>query len=154
MRTLLVVTTTVFAAGCGLLGPRQDATLTISLPVCCHTAQWPIGDTSYVTVNSSLDDPNGLAGLSILIGGEIPSRDLTAQDFVGHSQTPFLVPDAGAATFSARLALGGQVVAEGRGTWNLEPEVEWQLEVSRAPYPINEGLNGIDLANPRCSSFW
>lgn len=155
MRTLmLVLVTLVVAGGCSLLGPGQDATLSVSVPVCCYEEQWPIGDTTSVTVNTSLDDPRGLAGLEITIGGQIPTRVFTAADFVDHAEPRFTVPDGGVATVFARLIQDGRIVAEGSESWPLEPEVVWRLNVTRAPYPVNEGLNGVDLENPRCQWFW
>ena len=153
MRVITLVAT-VLAAGCNLLDPRQDATLLISVDTGGYKAQWPIGDSTRVTVNTSLDDPKGLAGLQVTIGGQIAGREFTALDFVDQSEPRFTVPDAGVATIATRLVQDGRVVAEGYQSWPLEPDVEWKLRVTRAPYPPSEALNGIDLENPRCQWFW
>ncbi len=153
-RVLVVLVVTAVAAGCDLLGFRPDATLLIQVSVGRGSAQWPLGGSTFVETNGSVDDQKGFAGLEITTGGGIPRRVFTAADFVDYPGPSFTVPDAGVARVAAGLVQDGQIVAEGSVSWPLEPEVEWRLDVDRAPYPPSEALNGIDLDDPQCSWFW
>lgn len=150
----LVLVVTAVVAGCDLLGLGQDATLVIQVSVGRGSTQWPLGSSTFVEVNGSLDDQKGFAGLDMTIGGEIPRREFTATDFVDYPGPSFAVPDAGVARAAVRLMQDGRVAAAGTVSWPLEPEVDWELTVDRAPYPPNEALNGIDLNDPQCSWFW
>lgn len=150
----LLYLATVFAAGaCGLF--PQDPTLEITVDEGGGSLWWPPGqDTVRVQIVSGLGDPKGLAGLELGIGGALPARVLTATDLAGENP-PFVVPNEGTATVTVRLVQDGQVVAEGTEEWTLEPEVEWGLNVTRAPHPADEGYASLsDLEDPQCSWFW
>ena len=145
---------TILAAGaCGLF--PLDPTLEISVDDSEGSEWWPPGqDTVRVQIVNGLDDPKGLAGLELSIGGALPKKLYTATDLAGESPR-FVVSDAGIATVTARLVQDGRVVAEGTEEWTLESEVEWTLDVTRAPWPTNEASGSLlDLENPECSWFW
>ena len=150
-RTLYLAT--ILAAGaCGLF--PQDPTLEITVDDGGGSARWTPGqDTVRVEIVNGLDDPKGLAGLELSVGGALPNRVFTANDLAGENPL-FVVPDAGIATVTVRLVQDGQVVAEGTEEWTLEPEVEWELRVTRAPRPVAEGYSLWDLEDPQCSWFW
>ncbi len=151
---VLVLAVTVVASGCDLLGLRPDATLLIQVSVGHGRTQWPLRSTTFVETNGSLDDEKGFAGLEITTGGDIPRRVFTATDFVDYPGPSLTVPDAGVARVAARLVQHGKIVAEGAVSWPLEPELEWRLDVDRAPYPPGHALNGrLDLDDPQCSWF-
>ena len=149
-RTLYLAT--ILATGaCGLF--PQDPTMEITVNDGGGSLWWPPGqDTVRVQIVNGLDDPKGLAGLELSIGGALPKRVFTATDLAGESPL-FVVPGAGIATVTARLVQDGQVVAEGTEEWTLEPEVEWRLDVTRAPWPADE-IGPMDLENPQCNWFW
>ena len=70
----------------------------------------------------------------------------------------FEVAELGTIHFAATLRQEGIVAAEGRGSWALEPDVEWELEVERAIYPSGAppGHPPMNLRtpNPDCYWFW
>jgi len=150
----LVLVVTAVAAGCDLLGLRPDATLLIQVSVGRGSAQWPLGSSTLVETNGAVDDQKGFAGLEITTGGAIQQRVFTATDFVDYPGPSFTVLDAGEARAAVRLMQDRRVAAEGTVSWPLEPEVDWELTVDRAPYPPSEAFNGIDLDDPQCSWFW
>lgn len=148
---------TILAAGACGLSP-QDPTLEITVYDGGGWAWWPPGqDTVKVEIVNGLDDPRGLAGLELGVGGALPNRVFAATDLAGAAdagENPlFGVPDAGIAVVTARLVQDGQVVAEGTEEWTLEPEVEWELVVTRAPWPSSE-MADMDPENTECWWWW
>ncbi len=106
-----------------------------------------------VVLLNGLDDPNGLAGLEVEIGGHgIDRRVLTAKDL---PSARFGVPESGTIQVAVGLRRDGRVVAEGRATWDLDADVEWWAEVRRAPYPLGAVADNITGPNPiSCNWFW
>lgn len=136
----------------------QEATLLIEVDSKERRFRWaPDGNDREGNLVNSLDDPRGFAGLELEIGGTGPLRMFTASDFADGVRE-FRVPDSGYVTFSARLRQDADVVAEGSGRWALEPNVEWRLEVSRAPLPRGQvfgfTLDDLKKENPPCGWFW
>ena len=98
---------------------------------------------------SSPGGPEGLAGIELDIGGAIfPERLLTATDLV--ADTLFVVPDGGTATVAARLVQDGRTVAGGTAEWDLEPEAEWRLWISRDLHPDDLITDDLENGNPVC----
>ncbi|MDE2973967.1 MAG: hypothetical protein OXU64_04460 [Gemmatimonadota bacterium] len=144
----LYLATTLASGACA-----QDPTLEITVYDRGGSQRWPLGqDTVRVQIVSGLDDPKGLAGLELGIGGALPRRVFKATDLAGENP-PFVVPGEGVATVTVRLVQDGQVVAGGAEEWTLEPEVEWNLDVARVPWPPSE-IGVMDLENPECNWFW
>ncbi|MDE2980976.1 MAG: hypothetical protein OXU74_07245 [Gemmatimonadota bacterium] len=134
--------------GCGLF---QDSQLEITAgsgeaPV--HTAKWPWATSETVTVNNSVADSAGLAGLEVevfLPGG--PDITLRASDFDGRRNLtygPILIGrDSGEARIFARLRRHRTVVAAGSISWILGDRARWQVMVVRHAHPgyADENLN-------------
>ena len=145
----------VAATGSCFLFP-QEPTLTVEASGADSSwVTWPLGqDTARVLVINGLDDPKGLAGLEIEIGGAVfPERLFTATAGLG---TQFVVPDGGRAMVTVRLMQDGRAVAEGTVEWDLESEIQWTLVVERAPYhSYNGNASGVEPGeDPRCGWFW
>ena len=135
----------------------QDATLEVIVYSTERRVRFPLdGSGRKVTLVNSLDDPRGFAGLELEITGVGPRVTLAAADFaVADDQPKFSVPDSGALRFFARLTQDGRVVAEGSGSWNLDPRAEWRLTVNRAPFPEDQPmrLDEIEKRDPPCVWF-
>ena len=128
----------------------RGASLMVTAPSGEARIMWK--NQSVVLLNG-LDDPNGLAGLEVEIGGHgIDRRVLTAKDL---PSARFGVPESGTIQVAVGLRRDGRVVAEGRATWDLEADVEWWAEVRRAPYPLGAVADNITGPNPiSCNWFW
>ncbi len=151
---------------------------TVFLAVACHASQatqleisaganyadavfemeWPPDSGETVTVNQSLRDPVGLAGIEINI--RIPSEPpvkLTASDFRGRLNNTFggiQVPGEGMASVVVKLYQGAELVAEGHTSWLLETGIEqWSLAIERMPVAFGVRLREGDSA-PRCHFPW
>lgn len=61
---------------------------------------------------------------------------------------PFDVPESGTAHVLVRLKRDGEVVAEGIAEWPLAPDVEWEIEVERSPFPLPRGSASTTRPNP------
>lgn len=159
-RATLFAALCVAVPSCSSLFEAQDATLLIEVYTRETTMPWPRDGHSEVTLVNSLDDPRGFAGLELeIVGAGGPRVTFMAADFTdADNERTFRVPDSGEMTVSARLTQEDRVVAEGTGSWTLEPKVEWELTVSRAPVPPSERywytMDDIGKANPPCYWFW
>ena len=153
-RTLQAVAVVAATGSCFLL-PQEEATLTMEASGADSSwVTWPLDqNTKRVLVLNGLDDPKGLAGLELDIGGAILPEQFTATTGLG---TQFVVPDGGTATVTARLVQDGRTVAEGTAEWGLESEIRWTLFVERAPFhSYNGNASGVEPGeDPRCGWFW
>ena len=158
-RATLLAALCIAVPSCSILVAPQDATLHVIVHSSEMSMRWPLDDSGReVTLVNALDDPHGFAGLELEIAGAGPRMTFTAADFATAERQPkFGVPDSGDVTFRARLTQDDHVVAEGSGSWNLEPQVEWRLIVSRTPLPINQrfgfSMDDIEHENPPCAWF-
>ena len=120
--------------------------------------EWTPGSGEYVTVNQSLTDPAGFAGIEIEIRvpGE-PLRTFTAINFRGrlnNTVDQIEVPQEGTATIRVKLYQHGDLVAEGHISWPLDTGVErWVLLVERAPVAFGVAIYKDD-PTPRCHFPW
>ena len=120
--------------------------------------EWPAGSGEHVTVNQSLTDSAGFAGVEIevRVPGE-PIRNLTAIDFRGQLNNTvdhIEVPKAGTASIFVKLRQHGELVAEGHISWPLDTGVErWVLLVERAPVAFGVAIYEDD-PTPRCHFPW
>ncbi|WP_425152556.1 hypothetical protein [Candidatus Palauibacter sp.] len=136
-------------AACGtILGVFRDASLEVTVPSGERQVRWK--DQRLALVNG-LDDPKGLAGLEVEVGGRgVDRRVLTAQDL---PSAPFEVPESGVIEIDVRLRLDGRAVSQGRASWDLEPDVEWKADILRAPFPGSPADN-ITGPNPIECRWW
>lgn len=134
----------------------RDATLEISVKSGGGSAEWPRDQLGARTaLVNGLDNPRGMAGFTMELAWPGFERAFTASDFADGAEPHFTVPDSGTLTLAVQLQQDSLVVAEGVESWQLEPEVEWQMVVQRAPYPASEGFSDMeDIRNPQCSWFW
>ena len=104
-----------------------------------------------VTADGEIGNPKGLAGLEI----RVDNRVFTAADL---PSPRFEVAERGTMHFTVTLRQEGIVAAEGSGSWALEPDVEWELEVERAIYPSGappgHPPTNLHTPNPDCYWFW
>lgn len=120
--------------------------------------EWPAGTGEHVTVNQSLTDSAGFAGveIEIKVPGE-PLRRLTAINFRGrlNNTVDYIeVPKEGTATIFVKLHQHGELVAEGHTAWHLDTGVErWVLLVARAPVAFGVAIYEDD-PTPRCHFPW
>lgn len=125
-----------------------------SLQVTVPTGQTQVGSRVFV---NGLDDPKGLAGFEVEVSGQGMDRQVfTAGELPSHR---FGVPDSGTINVNLRLRQDGVVVAEGRATWTLKPDVEWSAKVDRTWLPSGmpdnfTGPNPIGCAWFWCHSVW
>ena len=122
--------------------PRSTLTVTVRLTSSFHW-EWPRGSGNSVVVNSALDDEAGLAGIEVEItdvadGGLVRTHSFDASD-LAEGVTPYEVPESGTAQALVRLTQDGKVVAIGIAEWPLRPEIEWEVEIQRAPRPMSVG---------------
>jgi len=147
MNTMRALITGVLALGaCDLF---EDSELEIragsgETPV--YTTEWPPGSGEQITVNNSLTDSAGLAGLEVDVfapGG--PDIMLTAEDFDRHYHTygPIAIERDVEARVFARLRQHGTHVAEGSIAWTLGDRTRWEVMIVRHTHPgfANENLN-------------
>ena len=153
--TPAVASLAFLAAGCvNPFAPARDSMLELVVASDPVLVQLSSGDTARVRLVNGFDDPKGFAGLEVIISGEnMPTRTYGAPNLAGGAVPRFKVPDTGYATVTARIIQGGRVVAEVSERWGLGPELHWDLNVERAPYPVNEGFLP-DPENPECQWFW
>ncbi len=132
-----------------ILGVFRGASLEVTVSGLTRT-QWK---AQLLVLSNGLDDPNGLAGLEVEVGGRgVDRRVFTAGSL---PSARFEVPESGAIEIDVRLRRGGRVVAEGLAIWDLEADVEWTTRVMRAPYPAGALPDNITGPNPiKCNWFW
>ena len=103
-----------------------------------HQREWPRGSGSTVTINNSLDDEAGLAGLEVEItdvaDGLMRTHRFDASDIEG-GLPPYEVPESGTAYAVVRLTRHSEVAAMGIAEWSLQPAIRWEVEIQRSPYP-------------------
>ncbi|MDE0358992.1 MAG: hypothetical protein OXN92_14835 [Gammaproteobacteria bacterium] len=145
----------LLAAGCvNPFAPSRDSMLEIFVGSKPVWVQLSSRDTTMVQLVNGLDDPKGFAGLEIIVSAEdMPTRRYTASHFASVDETKFKVPETGFATVTARVVQDDRIVAEVSERWGLGPELQWDIDVERAPYPGNEGFLP-DPENPECQWFW
>lgn len=123
------------AGGCGILDIFEDTpTLRVSVNNRGVMYTW---EGEQLTLNNSLVDPAGLAGVEVRVRTGEESRTFDAADM---PTGRFDVPETGPAQVEVRLISDGEVVAEGVAEWSLAPNVEWTVELERSPYPIWAGV--------------
>ena len=145
----------ILAIGCfNPFAADPDPTLEIFVSSGNLLTQYRPRDTTRVLARQAFDDPRGFAGLEIVIGGDnIPTRRYTASHFASVDETKFKVPETGFATVSAQIVQDGRIVAELSERWGLQSKIQWDLDVSRMPWPPNEGFLA-DPEDPDCQWFW
>lgn len=140
-RLLLALGLSLTSAGCdsilGIFGSRA----TLALPIPEHR-------------RDSLDDPQGLAGLRIVVDGAV-SGSFVASDL---PVAPFGVPGSGTVHISVSLSQGSRVVGQREAEWKLMPEVDrWELEVVRSEIPGGAVVDPEEIKrktpNPECYFF-
>ena len=108
-----------------------------------HPREWPRDSGNFVVINNSLDDEAGLAGLEVEItdvaDGIARTHRFDASD-IEEGVPPYEVPESGTVNALVRLTWHGKVVATGVTEWPLEPEIRWEVEFQRSPYP-----QGVDI---------
>ena len=132
----------------GIVGISRGASLRVYTPGGQTQVGWGEPSEPLILVNGR-DDPQGLAGLRV----EVDDRVFTAEDLPSDR---FGVPESGTIHVDVRLMQDGVIVAEGRVSWALESDIEWEIELDRAPYPINAGVSDENLhePSPPCAWFW
>lgn len=145
----------LLVAGCANpFAPPRDSILEIFVGSKPVRVQLSSRDTTTVQLVNGLDDPKGFAGLEIVVSAEdMPTRRYTASHFANVDETKFKVPETGFATVTARVVQDGRIVAEISERWGLGPELQWDMQVERAPYPGSEGFLP-DPESPECQWFW
>ncbi len=138
--------------------PPPTLTVTARLGRAPFEWEWPFGSDNTVLVNSSLDDEAGLAGI------EVEITDVAADGFVRTHRfdaskikegvTPYDVPESGTAYALLRLTQHDSVVAMGVAEWPLRPEIRWEVEVQRSPYPATTGISPADLGKAQHDCSW
>jgi len=138
--------------------PVPVATLTVTARSVYTTIRWPTdapGDT--VTFNSSFDDDAGLAGIEIEItdvaGGLVRTHHFDVRD-LEEGIPPYEVPESGKASALLRLTQHAKVVAIGVAEWPLQPRIQWEVEIERAPRPLNAAVPRERLKEARPPCFW
>lgn len=143
----------LLATACNPFAVDPDPTLEIRAYEGEHLVTPWRNDTTKVLVRQRFDDPNGFAGLEIvLVGDYLPTRTYTASSLAGNPKLEFKVPDTGVITVTARIVQDNRAVAEVSGQWGLRPKIQWAVEVDRAPFPMGNGAT--DLQKPVCRWFW
>lgn len=157
MKTIvaLVAIVAILAIGCfNPFAADPDPTLEIFVSSGSYLTQRRAHDTTRVLARQALDDPRGFAGLEIVIGGDnMPTRRYDASHFASVDETKFKVPETGFASVSAQIVQDGHIIAELSERWGLGSRIHWDLDVSRTPWPPNEGFLA-DPENPECQWFW
>ncbi|MDE0124676.1 MAG: hypothetical protein OXN97_08890 [Bryobacterales bacterium] len=126
--------------------PPPTSTLTVTadrFKTDQHPREWPRDSGNFVVINNSLDDEAGLAGLEVEItdvsDGLVRTHRFDASD-IQEGIPPYEVPENGTAHALVRLTGHGKVVATGVAEWPLKPEIRWEVEFQRSPYP-----QGVDI---------
>ncbi len=156
---LLPVAAVVLAASCG-----TSRTTWLEVGVGAGYArdifemEWPAGSGEHATVNQSLTDSAGFAGIEVEVRlPGAPRRTLTAIDFLGRRGNTFRgieVPEEGTASIFVKLYQHGELAAEGRISWSLDSGVEsWDLLVARVPVAFGVAIYEDDPI-PRCYFPW
>lgn len=156
MKTIATLAVAIIATGCtNPFASDPDPTLTITVETREGTSvQWPPDDTTWVEIANGLDDPNGFAGLEVIISGDaIPKRIYSAQSFANGAQPKSTMPATGYVTMVIRIVQDKRTVAEISERWKLEPRLQWHIEVARGPYPVDSFFPN-DIENPECRGFW
>lgn len=156
MKTMIAaLVLAILATGCwNPFAPSPDPTLEVRAFEGEHMVTLRKDDTTttQVLVRHRFDDPAGLAGLEVVIdGADIPRRTYNASSLAGNQRPRFKVPDTGVVSVRARIVQNGNTVAEVSGQWWLKPEIQWAVEVDRAPFPMGNG--STDIEKPRCRWF-
>ena len=147
-------TLALLVAGCvNPFAPARDSMLEIFVASDPVLVQLSSSDTAKVRLVNGFDDAKGFAGLEVVISGEnMPTRAYDAPDLAGGPVPRLKMPDTGYAAVTVRIIQGGRVVAEVSERWRLGSELHWDLNLERAPYPVNEGFLP-DPENPECQWF-
>ncbi|MXY32260.1 MAG: hypothetical protein F4059_09705 [Gemmatimonadetes bacterium] len=119
------------------------------------TFDWPTGSDTIIRLDNSLDDPTDMAGIEVEITGIGQSVTLDARDFKAGVER-FGVPSSGRINVTVQLRQHDDIVAQGATSWVLEPEVEWEVELERSPYPIGAFIDEAEInePRPRCGWWW
>lgn len=144
------------AAACSLVTPEHEEA-TLHFVIDHYQGEMLSWDDELVEVHQSLDDPVGFAGIEIEVSGIGQTRTFSAADFRlsihGFMSTEHIdVPLSGEVGVVVRVRQGDEMVVEGAVAWNLEPNIEWWMLISRAQYPPNDEGIGIlyDTRNIGC----
>lgn len=164
MRTLpLVVLFALTACRDAVVSVPPPATPTLTVTVDRfeanqHQREWPRGSGNTVTINNSLDDQDGLAGLEVEITDVADGIERTRRFDASHIEagvTPYDVPASGTARAGVRLTRHGEIIALGVAEWPLQPEVRWEVEVQRSPYPELVDITPMeDLSRAEYGCSW
>ena len=154
-RTSALAVAALLATGCSNpFAADPDPTLELSVYGGERLVQWRHGDTTRVLAKLGFDDPEGFAGLEVVISGDnMRRRTYTASYFASAGETKFGVPDTGYATVTARIVQDGHIVAEVSKRWGLASKIQWSIDIERGPWPAGNGIPK-DLENPECVWFW
>ena len=146
---LLLLTLALACAGCDildLLGIDPNETLELPRPA-LDRRLW----------KNSLEDPQHLAGLRVELTSSV-NRTFTAEDL---PVRPFGIAARGQVIADVSLVVDHAVIAEGRASWRLRPDIEWQLRFYRGtenPAPHNPPGEFSDTPNycdwPTCEGYW
>ena len=148
------VVAVMVTGACGGVEPLHDPHFEVNVgdnrrPI--HQMEWPLGSGEFVTVNNSVVDPAGLAGLEVEVSTPDGVRHiLDASDFLGRpGQVYGPVPFDGYGEVRAliRIRQHDAPVAEGRIAWTIDPDGHdgWEIVVDRWP---NTLYDGIDITAP------
>ena len=121
-----------------------------------YETTWPPDSGEFVTVNNSVRDPAGLAGLEIeVFTPDGMKHAITAAHFIGRLNQvygPVRFDGYGEVRVFVGIRQNGAVVAEGAIAWTVDPDGHdgWEVVVMRVPgTPYN-----IDLTSPRPPCEW
>ena len=150
---------TLTMAACSLTTPEPEEA-TLHFVIDHFEGEMLSWDDELVEVHQSLDDPVGLAGVEIEVSGIGQTRTFSSADFrldfFGSMATEHIdVPVSGEVRVVVRVRQGDEVVVEGAASWDLEPNIEWWMLISRAQYPPNDWGIGIayDKENIGCIEY-
>ena len=141
-----------FAVTTGSCAILDDASLEVSLGASGTRSGL---DDDIVQVNNAADDPEGMSGIEIEIFGVGDPTKFTARDFNAAGTVPaFRVPTSGMVHFVVDLRDShGAAIARGSGSWTLEPDISWQLELSRDLTPPG-GIGSTECGWFGCDQIW
>lgn len=141
----------VLAACTNMTEESGGACLKVTVPLGFRTISLE-GDR--LTLHNSIADPVGLAGLEVVVRWDADTVTLSADHLPSGC---FAVPESGPVFVDVKLSQAGGLVSEGTASWELLPNSEWEVEVDRAPLPMDAGIDLYwpDEPNPKaCSWFW